>query len=97
MREKQEVLKKAIENLDIVCEKIKTKENYMQEMPKCVEAVNGAVMMLLAEENSNQKYILQLLEDMMYGMTQQDEVFLLDVLCFGLKTGLEACYHQFEN
>lgn len=97
MREKQQILNSAIVALDEVCKKVIQKENYMEDMPKCIEIVNGAVTMLMTEEGYNQEYILQLLEDVMYGMSQQDEVFLLDVLRFGLKAGFESIEYQFES
>lgn len=97
MRKQQELLKEAITVLDDICEKMIQKENYQEKMSDCIQAVNGAVIMIMEEQNSNQEYILQLLEDMMYGMSQQDEVFLLDVLRFGLKAGFEEVYQQLEN
>jgi len=97
MSEKQQVLEKAIESLDEVCKKIIEKNSYLEQMPFCISTVNEAVTMLMKEKKINQEYLLQLLEDMMYGMSQQDEVFLLDVLRFGLKAGFESIEYQFEN
>ncbi len=82
--EEKKILQDAIDKIDIICERIIKKENYLTEMPTCVQAVNHACLIIL-ENNQADIEIVPLLEDMMYGMTQQDEVFLLDVLRFGVK------------
>ena len=86
--ERTEILEQAVLAVDSICGKILRNEEYLSQMPVCVAAINQAVMLLLNEENGAE-YILGILEDIMYGMTQQDEVFLLDVLRFGIKPEFE--------
>lgn len=97
MKGKQQTVEYAITKIEQACQRMKKRENYMQEMPECVSAINDAMMLLLNEKNCNQEQILTLLEDIMYGMSQRDDVFLLDVLRFGLMPGLQEYYHQLGN
>lgn len=94
--DKRDVLQQAISEVLNICEKIKGKQSYYQDMPGCVAAVQNASILLLQDKNREGK-VLQLLEDMMYGMTQKDDVFLLDVLRFGLKTEFELALHEIDN
>ena len=93
MEQKLEI---AIYVIDVVCNKILQKLEYSEEMQKCIHAVNDVCPILLQGEFKVHN-ILQILQDMMYGMTQKDEVFLLDVLRFGLKPELENIYNKLEN
>lgn len=81
--EREQVLREAAEKIECVCEKIIRKEAYKAVMPECIQAVQNACILVL-EEHPKDTEVLHLLEDIMYGMTQQDEVFLLDVLRFGM-------------
>ena len=93
--EDKKLLQDAVDKVQFICDKIVKKENYAKEMPACVQAVQAGCLKLL-EKKPTDGEVLPLLEDMMYGMTQQDEVFLLDVLRFGirekLKRELESIY-----
>lgn len=74
----------AIEQIEDVCNAIINKENYLEKMPKCINSINNAVLPIIESSEDMAPKVLQVLEDMMYGMTQNDEVFLLDVLRFGV-------------
>lgn len=93
---KIEILKEAIKKIEYVCGKIINKENYMEEMSECVQAINAACMILM-EDTKEQEMLIPMLEDVVYGMTQTDDVFLLDVLRFGMKTRLETWCDKLEN
>lgn len=89
--ERQEILKRAIDAIDIVCNKMLQHEEYQLEMQCCIKEVSDSCILLL-QENPDSRDILTILEDIMYGMSQKDEVFLLDVLRFGLRVRLEQEY-----
>ena len=90
MKEK-DIIYHAIGEIDKLCQKIINKENYMIEMPICIKAINQACEIIL-KYNNHSGEIIPILEDVMYGMTQRDEVFLLDVLRYGMKDKLEQMY-----
>lgn len=90
MKEK-DIIYHAIGEIDKLCQKIINKENYMIEMPACIQAINQACEIIL-KYNNHSGEIIPILEDVMYGMTQHDEVFLLDVLRYGMKDKLEQMY-----
>ena len=94
--EKREILQNAIQEIVALCGKMIKHENYQQELPACIQAINNACMMLL-QDNRETEEIISLLEDIMYGMSQKDEIFLLDVLRFGLKPKLEDIDMELEN
>ena len=85
------LLENTIATIDIICEKILQNAEYQQELQLCIQAMND-ICPLLLQNNTTSQNTLQILKDMMYGITQQDTVFLLDVLRFGLKTQLETLY-----
>ena len=87
--EKNRNLLDAVDAINGICDKIIKKENYKENMPTCVKAVQDACVTILHQDSADAD-IIPLLEDFMYGMTQQDEVFLLDVLRFGVKTKFES-------
>ena len=60
-------------------------------MSACIKAINQARELILKYTNYS-KEIIPILADVMYGMTQRDEVFLLDVLRYGMKDKLEEIY-----
>lgn len=95
MKEK-DIIKYAISEIDKLCQKIINKENYMIEMPICIKAINQACEIIL-KYNNHSKDIIPILEDVMYGMTQRDEVFLLDVLRYGMENQLEKMYNNLET
>lgn len=84
MGEQEQLYENAVNQITSVCDAMLKRENYMEKMPECITAINQAVVPRMQEAGNQASYILQVLEDMMYGMSQQDEVFLLDVLRFGM-------------
>lgn len=84
MREREQLYANAVNQITCVCDALLKRENYLEKMPECIAAINQAVVPRMEEAEEKASYILQVLEDMMYGMSQQDEVFLLDVLRFGV-------------
>ena len=84
MGEQEQFYENAVNQITSVCDAMLKRENYMEKMPECITAINQAVVPRMQEAGNQASYILQVLEDMMYGMSQQDEVFLLDVLRFGM-------------
>lgn len=93
--EKRKNLDAAIHAVDEVCKKLLKKMDYRIELQICVQVVSEMYGMLEGENADTQKF-LRLLEEMLYGMTQKDEVFLLDVLRFGLKPELERMNSELE-
>lgn len=77
--------------IDNICEKILKNKEFQQELHICVQAVTDICPIVLQNNALSQKF-LQILKDMMYGISQKDTVFLLDVLRFGLKPELEIVY-----
>ena len=94
MKEK-DIIKYAISEIDKLCQKIINKENYMIDMPACIQAINQACEIILKYNNHSEE-IIPILEDVMYGMTQRDEVFLLDVLRYGMMVGIGFVRLQVE-
>ena len=86
MGEQEQLYENAVNQITSVCDAMLKRENYLEKMPECITAINQAVVPRMEEADGadGASYILQVLEDMMYGMSQQDEVFLLDVLRFGV-------------
>lgn len=84
MGERERLYENAVNQITSVCDAMLKRENYMEKMPECITAINQAVVPRMQEAGDQAAHILQVLEDMMYGMSQQDEVFLLDVLRFGM-------------
>lgn len=95
MKEK-DIINYAMSEIDKLCQKIINKENYMIEMPICIQAINQACEIILKYNNHSEE-IIPILEDVMYGMTQRDEVFLLDVLRYGMENQLEKMYNSLET
>jgi hypothetical protein len=80
-----------INHLDQIGNKIENKENYMGELKACLPEINQRIQAIFAlTEDSgvslgiNKEFVLQVLSDLVYGIEQEDQVFLLDVLRYGL-------------
>lgn len=95
MNEK-DIIYHAIEEIDKICQYIINRENYMINMPACIQAINQACEIIL-EDKEQAAEIMPMLEDVMYGMTQKDDVFLLDALRYGIRDKLEKVYNTLEN
>ena len=85
------MLRGHIETVRQICARIEKGENYLDELKEYLPALNQMVLKIFEwiEEpeiqlDVNQNFILQLLNDIVYGIEQEDSVFLLDVLRYGL-------------
>ncbi len=95
-----EELQRHIETVERIGDKIENGENYMEDMKGYLPALNQmmtGIFQILQEPASplglNQGYVVQVLNDILYGIEHRDSVFLLDVLRYGL---LEI-YHFLEK
>jgi hypothetical protein len=80
-----------IDHLDRIGNKIENEEIYMGELKACLPEINQRIQAIFAlTEDSevslgiNKEFVLQVLSDLVYGIEQEDQVFLLDVLRYGL-------------
>lgn len=85
------MLQQEIDDLALIGDKIEKEENYMGELKACLPTINKRVQEIfsLAENPQttleiNRDFVLQVLNDLIYGIEQEDAVFLLDVLRYGL-------------
>ena len=85
MLEQKVQLEEAIESIDHLCNQMVNQENYQKDLPECVGKINIAMSILLNDPMIHSPLLLQLLQDMMSGIENQDEVLLLDVLRFGMR------------
>lgn len=97
MGEREQLYENAVNQIASVCDAMLKRDNYMEKMPECIIAINQAVVPRMEEAEDEVSYILQVLEDMMYGMSQQDEVFLLDALRFGVLPLFEQKYRSIAD
>lgn len=93
-------LKKNIELVEKIGDKIENRNPYMEDLREYLPFLNQMITTIarLIQEPEislelNQGFILQVLNDILYGMEHEDSVFLLDVLRYGL---LEI-YHYVET
>lgn len=91
------LLEKNIELVEKISDKIENREPYMEALreylPFLNQMITNVVSMTQEPEISlglNQGFVLQVLNDILYGMENEDSVFLLDVLRHGL---LEIYYY----
>jgi hypothetical protein len=84
-------LQQEINHLDQIGNKIEKEENYMGELKACLPTINQRIQAIFAlaadpqtELDISQEFVLQVLNDFLYGIEQEDMVFLLDVLRYGL-------------
>lgn len=93
-------LKKNIELVEQISDRIENREPYMEGLRKYLPFLNQMITIIVGliqepgiSSELNQGFILQVLSDILYGMEHEDSVFLLDVLRYGL---LEI-YHYIEE
>lgn len=84
-----ELLNQHIEAVEAIGNKIEADEPYMDAMRAYVPSLSQMITTVyqLAEEGAlqlSQEFVTQVLNDILYGMEQEDAVFLLDVLRYGL-------------
>ena len=72
-----------------LCQLMRDGEDYRTFLPGYVVAFQEALPAVLSAAGTEQAKWVALLEDMMYGMTQQDDVFLLDLMRFGIRESLQ--------
>lgn len=84
-----DLLNQHIELVDTIGNKIEAGDPYMDDMRAYVPSLSQMITTIgqLAEEGAlqlSQEFVAQVLNDILYGMEQEDSVFLLDVLRYGL-------------
>lgn len=84
-------LQKQQEKVDTIVQKIENGEPYIEDIKKYLPELNRIITTLFeGMQNSlinidlNQNFILQVLNDILYGIEHEDSVFLADVLRYGL-------------
>lgn len=90
-------LQEHIEQVNNICARIENDEEYMGDLTGYLPALNQMMQKILeVVQNSeipfdiNEQFVLQVLEDIVYGIEHSDAVILLDVLRYGL---LEIYYY----
>ena len=90
-------IQRHIETVEAIGTKIEQGETYLDELrgylPSLNQMITGIFEMLADPNRSielSEEFVLQVLNDIMYGVEQKDSVFLLDVLRYGL---LEIYYY----
>lgn len=91
------VLQQHIDVVGEITDKMENGENYFDELQGYLPPLNQMITEIFELINNpqirldvNRDFILQVLNDIAYGMEQEDRVFLLDVLRYGL---LEIYYY----
>lgn len=95
-----ELLEQHIGLVEKIGDKIESRENYMGDIREYLPLLNQIVTEILQMMQEpgillelNQVFVMQVLNDILYGIEKRDSVFLLDVLRYGL---LEI-YYYIEN
>ncbi len=80
-----------MEKVENICSMIENEEEYLGKLTGYLSQLNETVSYILAcaEDPANPfqinvEFVLQNLKDILYGIEQQDSVFLLDALRYGL-------------
>lgn len=91
MNEFLNMLRGHIEIIKQLTTKIENEENYLDELRGYLPSLNQMITVIFEmivnpriQLDVNQDFILQVLNDIVYGIEQEDAVFLLDVLRYGL-------------
>lgn len=89
-----EILRKLEQNrktVEDIGDRIENRETYMENLREYLTTLNEIIKIVLGLQQNmqialevNQEFVLQVLTDIIYGMEQEDSVFLLDVLRYGL-------------
>lgn len=84
-------LQENIETIKNIGDKIESGDSYIEDVKEYLPLLNQTITDILkmnqqpqAGLDINQDFILQVLHDIIYGMENEDSVFLLDVLRYGL-------------
>lgn len=101
MNEFLNLLQSQIETAEQIGNKIENGEEYMEDIRAYLPSLNQTVTSIfqIAQEPEsgleiNAEFVLQVLNDILYGIEHRDSVFLLDVLRYGL---LEIYYYLAEE
>lgn len=84
-----------IDKLEKICRLIEDGEEYGKELAGYLPLLNQSIVQFMSHIPTSGSYLeknglmVQILKDILYGMEQKDDVFLLDVLRYGL---LEVFY-----
>ena len=95
-----EDLRSHISRVDAICRLIENEDEYNGELTGYLPFLNQIISYLLGCSQNpavsftiNEQFVLQVLQDILYGIEHQDSVFLLDALRYGLleiyKYGIE--------
>lgn len=91
------LLRSQIETAEEIGNKIENGEEYMEDIRDYLPSLNQmltSIFQIAQKSDSvleiNVEFVLQVLNDILYGMEHRDSVFLLDVLRYGL---LEIYYY----
>lgn len=86
-----EQLQEHIDNVACIGNKIENGEVYMEELRTYLPTLNQMIMDIFRMTQNpdialelDQTFLVQVLNDILYGIEHQDSVFLLDVLRYGL-------------
>lgn len=97
MNEFLNLLQSQIETAEQIGNKIENGEEYMEDVREYLPSLNQMLTSIfqIAQEpetafDINTEFVLQVLNDILYGIEHRDSVFLLDVLRYGL---LEIYYY----
>lgn len=97
MNEILNLLQSQIETAEEIGNKIENGENYMEEirgfLPQLKQLITELFQVIQIPDSTleiDSGFVMQVLNDILYGIENQDSVFLLDVLRYGL---LELYYY----
>lgn len=73
------------EKTETITEKIEAGEPYMDELKKYLPVMNETITCMLGSKNMslNEKFLTQVLHDLIDGIEREDDVILLDTLRYG--------------
>lgn len=101
MNEFLQMLHEHISIVEQICEKIEDHRPYQEELRGYLVPLQQLIQIILGFANNslvsvavNEEFVVQVLNDIIYGIEHEDDVFLLDVLRYGL---LEIYYYIDEE
>ena len=91
MNEFMEMLQKHEKRVVQISDKIEKGEHYLDDLREYLPALNQMVLSIFMQMDDpqiqldlNKEFVLQVLNDIVYGIEQEDDVYLLDTLRYGL-------------
>lgn len=80
------------DNINVIEQKIEAGEDYMPDMRTALPELNRIITEIFQKIQKSElqidlniNFVMQVLQDVVYGIEQEDRVFLLDVLRYGLE------------